>query len=121
MMECACIDADVSDFVEVLFEKEVIARNAYRCIECHKTIEIGEKHWFEKTVYEGFFDGKRTCLDCYSVRKHLLCSFYYGEIWELVSNHICDYGDEQPWVKISRLTPKARSTVCEMIECSWDE
>ena len=120
-MECSCIDADVSDCVEVLFEKIITARKGHQCLECCKTIKPGEKHYFEKTVYEGDFDEKRTCLDCYSVREHLVCSFYYGEIWELISNNICDYGDSQQWAKIGRLTPTARSKVCEMIERSWDD
>lgn len=120
-MECACIDADVSDFCEVLFEKVIIAKIEHQCVECGRKIPIGESHLFEKTVYEGKFSNYRTCSDCHSVREHLVCSFYYGHIWELVHESLWEYGDNQPWDRIGRLTPTARNAVCEMIERFWRE
>lgn len=120
-MECSCISADVDNFSDVLFEKDLTAKVKHICYECLKEIEIGEAHHFEKTEFEGNFNEYRTCLDCMSVREHLVCEFYYGQIWELVDNELSQYPDDIPWSKIGRLTPAARNRVCEIIERNWDE
>lgn len=120
-MECACISADVNEFCEVLFDKHVQTRKSYRCGECGRAIAKGETCRLEKTVFEGEFNTHRTCIDCCSVREHLVCSFYYGAIWELVSEEIQENPFDLPWSKIGRLTPAARAKVCEWIEKEWGE
>lgn len=120
-MECACMADSVDDFCDVLFEKTVKARIDHNCGECGRIIPKGEKYYFEKNVFDGDFTEHHTCLDCMSIRDHLVCEFYYGQIWELVHNSIWEYGDNLPWAKIGRLTPVARNRVCEIIEKTWEE
>ncbi len=95
-MECSCIDADVDDYSEVLMDKIIKSKIYHHCGECGVLIQNGVEHRFEKTFYEGSFGEHRTCLDCSSIRDHLVCSFYWGEIWELIEENIREFGDNQP-------------------------
>ena len=120
-MECACISADIDEYSTVLFDKIVTARKEHTCDECREKIKIGDRHRVEKTLYDGEFEVFRTCLDCNSVREHLVCAFSWNCMWELVSESLRDFGNQQPWARIGRLTPKAREKVLDIIERSWDD
>ena len=119
-MECACISAHIDDESEVLSCKTVTAKKNHSCCECGIQIEPGSRYWNEKTVYDGKYDRYKTCLDCMSVREHLLCDFYYEMIWETVREFIIEYPEDLPWAKIGRLTPAARAKVCDIIKEAWE-
>lgn len=119
-MQCACFDAGVDEFVGVLLEKEIKSRIDYPCYECGRMIRAGESHLFEKTVFDGRFKEYRTCVDCHSVREHLVESFYYGRVWETVYDCVLECGDHLPWVRFAKLTPLARARIFEHIESLWD-
>ncbi len=118
-MECACIDAPVDDCCYVLFDKMNAARKEYKCHECHRRIFKREQYRLERTVFEGRFSTHRTCIDCCSVREHLVCDFFYGYVWELIQEIIDEDPEDLPWARIGRLTPAARAHICEMIEEAW--
>jgi len=120
-MECACIDADVDDFVNVLSNTYPKVRKGHRCGECGRDIKKGETYRLEKMSFEGTADTAKTCIDCDSVRTHLVCSFYYGDVWELVRESFKDAPDAIPYAKIGQLTPAARDMVCEIIEDIWQD
>ena len=122
-MECACINYDGDEGMTRLGDKIVTARKPHTCIECGRDIVCGERYRTEKTLFEGVFEIFKTCLDCNSVREHLVCSFYYGGIWEMMEEAISD-GEDISWVQIGKLTPVARARVCEYyeyVEKSWEE
>jgi hypothetical protein len=112
------VSDDVTDVGAVLTDKIVKARKDHKCVECRKTINKGEMYRYE-VIKNDDLNVFKTCADCNSVREHLVCFFYYGEIWWLIEENISEYGDQQPWSKIGRLTPVARERVCKIIEDSW--
>jgi len=122
-MDCACFDADVDDYVTPISDTKPTARKEHTCCECGRIIRIGERYRLEKNVFDGSFDTFKTCVDCDSVRTHLVCSFYYTQVWELVTENIreCALFDSIPYSKIAKLTPLAREQVCEIIEEYWDD
>ena len=117
-MDCSCFDAEIDGFSTALSDKIVTARKSHRCGECHCAILKGQQYRTETILYDRVVDTHKTCLDCCSVREHLVCYFYYGEVWDLVENSL---GGSIPWSKIAKLTPKALWHVCEKIERMWDD
>ena len=121
-MGCSCeIDMDVSDFSEILFEKIVKARKEHRCHECYTTIKCGDEYYKEKSLYDGTISTHKTCMDCKSIRDNMVCSFYWGEIMEAVRDGIQDSWGKVSEDCLSKLTPKARERICEIIESTWDD
>ena len=119
-MECACISANIDEEAETLLAKQRTAKKQHTCHECGVQIKPGDQYWYDHIVFEGMHDRFKTCLDCKSVRDHLLCDFYFTMVWETIGEHIEEYSEEMPWAKISRLTPAARAKVCDMIEAVWE-
>lgn len=120
-MDCAAFDADVDDFSVILITHTPKARKPHKCGECNRTIEPGEKYLLEKELYDGNVSTCKTCWDCKSVRDHLVGSFYWGQMWELVEECIDDCGSNQPWSKIGNLTAAAKRRVCAIIDRLWED
>jgi len=59
-------------------------------------------------------------MDCHSVTEHLFCSWYWGQVWEMLNERIQETG-EISWGKIAKLTQAAREKVCDMIEKIWED
>lgn len=121
-MKCACISENVDDYWETLIDKSLTSSVGHICSECKRDIQAGEEHHYEKISGDGRYVITRTCSDCDSVRKHLVCDFYMTQMWDLVRYHIdcaVDNNTDLPWAKIGQLTPRAQATVCEMIEEAW--
>lgn len=112
-MECQCFDVGYAEFGHVLKDKIVKAQKSHVCGECRKTIELGECYRYEVIVCDGHFSTYKTCLDCDSARENLVCSYYYGQLWDLIEEGL---GYEQPWSKIGELTKPARDRVLKIIE-----
>ena len=119
-MECACIDMDIDDPVEILSDKMVVARKDHKCAECCETIPKGTTYRNETFIYEGMGYHK-TCLVCDSVRSKMFCSFKYGEIWERLREEILESDGSMAWSHIAGLIPAARVKVCDLIEEYWYE
>ena len=118
-MECACFNAGVDEYSEILSDTYPTANREYKCGECRRVIMPGEIYRLEKALFNRSADTVKTCIDCNSVREYLVCDFYWGEVWELVRESFRDYPDAIPWTKIGRLTPAARAMACEIIEDIW--
>ena len=122
-MECSCsISANVDDYdySEIMLERWFTARKLYKCHECFRKIQKGEKYYKEVSLDDGYFSAHRTCSDCKSIRDHLMGDFYWGQIREMIQDYIYD-GNEIPEKCIAKLTPAAMDWVCEKIESTWEE
>lgn len=84
-----CVDVD--DPVEVLQSKLRTARKTYKCDECGRTIQAGERYRYEFWTYEGDTESGRTCIHCEQARRwnKAVCggSFYYGAVLDDVVEH----------------------------------
>lgn len=121
-MDCSCqIDVDVDGYAEKLEDRIVVSRKNHICGECGYVIDKGVTYRYEKTVFEGKICVEKTCLDCNSIRAHMVCSFHWGNLLEEVREGIQEMYGEVPEECLSILTPKAREWVCEEIESCWDD
>jgi len=120
-MECACISESVDGECEVVVDKKATARKLHHCCECSCEITPGTEYRKETVRDIDRIEQYKTCMDCMSVREHLVCDFFYTRIWDTIADFIDDYSSDMPWAKIGRLTPVARARVCEMIERAWGD
>lgn len=120
-MKCTCFDTG-GDYDYPIFQhsKVVKAIKPLKCDECKDIIANGDEFeivvgkWDEKYGYDKYY----TCKNCMSISEHLFCSYAYQTMLDELYGHL-SY-DDIPWSKISKLTPKARERVCEMIEEIWE-
>lgn len=122
-MECSCFSANIDNYCEFIFEKTVTSTKKYKCVECSCAIPSNTLYHIEVAINDGVTEEYKTCMDCMSVREHLVCDFYYEQIWCLIESQLkYEINDTSiPWAKIGRLTPTARNKVCEIIEQNWAE
>jgi len=123
MMECSCIyvdtEGDCADFHSVKFQK---ARKSHNCSECKRVIESGEKYEAVAGVWEGFFETYKTCEDCLSIRNQFFCTgWLYGEIHNLLFEHIQEMDGKISEDCILELSEKAQQKVFEIIENVWTD
>lgn len=122
MMECACIvDADIDGAPpEFLNEECPVAQKEHKCTECGRIIHVGEEYLQETGRWGGRIATYKTCTDCSSIRRELVCNFWYGMILEDLRETIRDCGGDVSEDCLAPLTPRARAMVCEMIEEAWE-
>ena len=110
-MSCS-IDIDVDEYCELLEKANPRARKPHKCIECCRTIKVGEKYLYEKIVDNGISVIK-TCSDCETLRS-FLCSWHYGEVRYDIEENIgeLDISSEQ----LDGLTDEAREYILGLIE-----
>lgn len=115
-MECACIDLDVDDYCLLLSSNKPRARKEHKCYECGKIIYPGCLYLVENTLFESNFTSYKTCLDCLSIRDVFFCNYYYGQIWEKLSERIWDGGIDDCFGKdVLKLTLKAKEKVLKLM------
>ncbi len=121
MTQCTCtINASEGDeCVNVIEHKLVRARKEYKCYECGRIIPRKEYYLRETLVWEGF-SKHQTCLDCFSLREHVLCDFVFEHVREDIRQEILEGGKTVPEVCMAALTPAAREWICELIETTWE-
>lgn len=90
---CAIDDCD--ERVEVLREKDQVARKEHRCSECRRPITPGEAYHYEFGKLEGEAVTYRTCAHCMVARQWLRANCG-GWIYEGVIQEICDHAGEYP-------------------------
>lgn len=84
---------NLSECVTVLTAKFVNAKKDHKCKECRRTIEVGEKYFYETYVgpYRGDpFRAHKTCRHCYPLRDLAMNldsdgMFWYGMIYDQLS------------------------------------
>lgn len=136
-MKCSCnIDCDIDE--GAVLEIEGIykfATSQTRCCECEKIIGFNEKYLHEFGVdyqtmedYESldevpdkFIEHYHICLDCKSVRDQFFSNFYYGTIWDELSEYLVECDGQVHEDCIANLTPRARFIVCDIIEELWEK
>jgi len=122
MGDCGCVYVEVDEFVTVISEGIRKARKPYKCGECGREITKGEQYEYIFATFEGRKENYRTCMDCLSVRKTFFCDgWYYGGIWELLSEHLQELHGTVPVDCLANITPNARAKVCELIEEYWED
>ncbi len=124
-MGCSCvyIDHDCGEIAEDVEICERVAKRVIHCFECGDGIQPGEKY----TREEGHFDGTPfhhiMCDDCLSVRDYLFCGFTYFQLWGDLWGEIEGGGGFSEDL-ISKLTPRAKQQVIELMDgvwARWDE
>lgn len=113
---CAYVEPSYDGFTS---ERIVKAKKQHVCVECGKTINIGEKYEYTFGVWDGEHDVYKTCCDCVSLRSIFFCDgWYYGMMWEMayeiVREAITDnvMGLDQ----LDSLTEKTRNKIIDYID-----
>ena len=121
-MECSCtVGVEIDDYCILLSNKFVKARKEHKCNECNRAIPIGEEYFKEATVYEGHFQGHKTCEDCYSIRQVFFSSgWYWGDICMMMEEFIYNCRGDISVSCILQLTKPARDWVLDIVEEVWD-
>ena len=124
MTTCPClVDVDIDDDGPSFFKtKNTKSIKKHKCCECKRTIEKGEEYEKASGMWDGRFDGFKTCSDCISLRKEFFTyGYYYGRIWEDFEEHVDAVDAAISESCLSKLTPAARGRACDIIQAWWDE
>lgn len=84
MGSCSCDDAET---VTILKDTTCKAKQTYRCYECHKVIQAGERYSYIAAACQGDILTMRSCLFCNRVLKDVVNMGYcvlYGGLWDTV-------------------------------------
>jgi hypothetical protein len=74
-------------YPEFYREKVQIARKQYRCCECHKPINAGNKYTYIAGKWEREFNSYRQCLSCNQLSKKVVsigAYFCFGELIDTI-------------------------------------
>nr|BDD48345.1 hypothetical protein 20 [Candidatus Omnitrophota bacterium] len=120
---CACIYvSDDTESVESLTSEYRRANKEHKCKECRRIIHPGEKYYYETFKHEGDMGFHKTCQDCMSLRKELFCSgFEYGNILNLLQDHVAAMEGKVFCDGIANLTPSAQRVLFKMVEDYWED
>lgn len=123
-MDCSCdiLDGlDEGESPEFFEEKEIAAKTPHKCGECGREINKGEKYLRAVGKWDGVISTYKTCSDCKSIREQFFCkSGDFGYIFYDLREYISEVDGEIPQQCISKLTPVAKSKVCDMIQEHWN-
>lgn len=117
-MGCQCeIDVDVegdrAKFIKISNHK---ARKQYTCMECGRTISMGENYEKVKWCGDEGFSTWQTCAECQEIRDCFMCSYYYGGVWEEMYEHFRWEPEQLCIGKLDALSPKARDKMIQWID-----
>lgn len=116
-MNCSC-SASSYDGDGYYSSRHRIAAKESKCPECGRTIKKGEKYLFMTTFYEGSIVNNKVCKDCESIINNFFeDGFMYGSIYEDLESYIdAAWNDDLPSNCISKLTPDAKESVCDILQ-----
>lgn len=124
MPTCTCIiDPDIGEpcYDEDYYNKTTVATRALDCDECRAPIKPGDQYRITLMHYDTW-SRFNTCIDCYSIQKHMFCDVVHGGLEDCLYEYIDDCGiDDMPTACLPFLTPVARQWVCDLIQEAWDE
>jgi hypothetical protein len=118
-MNCSCTAMSVELEDAYWSERKLRAAKLHKCIECGCKIKKEEYFIFGTYIIPGVhIHNSITCLDCKSIQEN-----FFSEGWNIGSlkNDLYNYFDSS-WIEdlpskcISKLTPKARDTVCDLLQ-----
>lgn len=118
-MKCPKFDGDNLEQYVVRYSRMPIADITQRCLECGRTIPKGEQYKIEMAISDDRWVVNKTCLECSSIREHLVESYYWGSLLDVVDEGIRE-NEKLPWARIGELSPEAREIICDKIEKSWE-
>lgn len=93
------------EYMQGLQQKVVRGRKPYRCCECSRQIEVGERHEYYAGAWEGGVQSFRTCLQCTEARSWLVkeCGgFLFTEVLDELHEHWNDEPSLRSW-ELARL------------------
>lgn len=86
MSDCYC------DFGQPEFfrQSQPFARITHRCVECDRTIAVGERYIYSTGKWDGQITSYRRCLHCEAVAEALrempcYCDYYLG-LWDTIAD-----------------------------------
>jgi hypothetical protein len=88
---CSCLYGGFDEFDENGFQCRTVrtARKEHKCVECHQTIEKGQKYSHFSSKNDGRIWTSRTCLSCEDIREALYCDgYYFGRMWHDITEQI---------------------------------
>jgi len=118
-MECPCSVNNWRDGDETHYrEKKLRAAKQHTCIECEQDINKGEEFMFCSILGDRSIHNYNMCLDC-----HAVIDVFFPDGWTFASvwNDLYIYFDESwqddlPSDCLSKLPPKAREAVCNLLQ-----
>lgn len=85
---------DGTETVEIFHSANRRARKPYKCIECGRSIVIGETYHYEFGTLEGFAETYRTCSHCMVAREWLRVNcggWIYSDVIDEIREHAEEY------------------------------
>ena len=122
MKPCSCIKNDC-DYEPTAFFRQIMrkAKKIHTCYECLRKIQPGEKYEYAIAKQDGEIWSAKTCPDCLSMRDTFYDGcYYFGNIWDVLAEHIYEMNGEISEDCLVPLTPAARAHVCGIIEDYWE-
>jgi len=123
MDACSCVYVgDTDDARDFYQEESPKARVPHICGECGVTIQPGERYRKCVGKWDGRFETYKMCSVCQEILDAFFCDgFFFGQLHDDLRGHILDMGGEIKGACLAALSPRARETICEMIEEYWEE
>lgn len=87
---CGC---DSGGYAEIFRQCYPKARKPHKCVDCGKTIRLGDEYEYTFQVYEGDASSTKSCLACAGIRESLADLGFCFEMGGLRSAYI-EYLDE---------------------------
>lgn len=126
---CSCVMVYIDEGYAHWEDAIVVAGTEWTCVECGRTIEIGEEYEhsrggeLDEDDEPVDLDDFETCIDCVSMRTAFFCEgWFIGRTWDDLFEHlydVCGRGDSVESACLVELTPRARAKVCDAIEEIW--
>lgn len=119
-MECSCSASGNYDNDDQIgyHEKQIKAAKQHICPECGKTIEKGEEFVFCSIMMVEAISNRKMCLDCYDISEKFFSNGYiFGCIHDTLFSYLNDnWMNDLPSNCISKLRPRAKAIVCDMLQ-----
>lgn len=116
-MNCSC-NATSIDGDGYYTSRTRKAAKKHICPECGKTIEKGEEYLFSTLFIDGRICNSKMCKICESIVDQFFQDGYYcGQIKEDLESYLDNsWNEDLPSNCISKLHPKAKEMVCDMLQ-----
>jgi hypothetical protein len=88
------------------------------CSECNAEIKKGSGYFYHTVFMYKDIQNFKVCLDCQSVIWQFFSGgWMFSTIWDTLSDYLYyNWSEDLPSSCISKLTPKARDKVCDIIQ-----
>ena len=124
IMECSCeINGCCDESYEDCEDKIITHNNTaviIKCGECGKIIPLGSEYEWYSGEYDGEYYVHYTCMNCLSLRNNFFGDWTFGRLWDDFFDYMDDCRWEVPEKCLSKVTPKTRAKICEIIEKQWN-